>query len=338
MTNGMPTRCEELRIIRWANTVAVQHNIGIHKGHIMLLFAYNKFSTTANHSFYIVQVPRSTVERALFLYFASIRPFTDFILRQLKLVDAETNTNLHLFTLSCHPKGCSSAADCSKSLEQATPDCSIRIHLSIYYHLAVVIGKRHIPTLLEPFDPNIPKDRNGFLHLLAFQTGHAPSIHASAYALKRGYTARLQPELIDRYFDNSFIWHRFLEITEEIPIDRGLDTGTLDEQVQETATLTIKPADQAADVGVLDKEPVVSGSGDQEIVEARRLEGGSLRRSKRRLSSDPCDMHQDQNVLYPTRLTRGGVSSYCEGSGRRYAKRGKDKDSEMEEKGYPLSE
>jgi hypothetical protein len=118
--------------------------------------------------------------------------------------------------------------------------------------------------LLEPFDPNIPKDRHGFLHLLVLQTGHTPSIHASAYALERGYPARLQPELIDRYFDNSFIWHRFLEITRQIPTDRELNTGTLDEQMQEAVTLTTKPADQAADVRVSDKKPIVLGSGDED--------------------------------------------------------------------------
>jgi hypothetical protein len=203
------------------------------------------------------------------------------------------------------------------------PDCPVRMQLSVYRHIAVAVSKKHIPTLLEPFDPNIPKDRNGFLHLLAFQTGHTPSVHASAYALERGYPARLQPELIDRYFDNSFIWLRFLGITEEIPVDRELDTGTLKDQMQETVTLTTKPADQAADLGVSDKEPVVLGSGDQGIVAARRLEEGSLRRSKRRLSSDPCDVHQGQNALYPARHTRGRVSSGCESSGRRYIKRRK---------------
>jgi hypothetical protein len=54
MTSGMPARGEELRIIRWANTVTVQRN--------MLLFAYNKVSMTVNHSFYIVRVPCPTVE------------------------------------------------------------------------------------------------------------------------------------------------------------------------------------------------------------------------------------------------------------------------------------
>ncbi|CAG5184520.1 uncharacterized protein ALTATR162_LOCUS10950 [Alternaria atra] len=296
MTNGMPARGEELRIIRWANTVAVQRNIVIHKGRIMLLFAYNKVSTTVNHSFYIVWVPCPTVERALFLYLAYIRPFTDFLLRQLKLVDAETKTNLQLFGLSCHPTGCFSATDCSKSLEQATPDCPIRLQLSIYRHVAVAMSKKHTPTLLEPFDPNIPKDRNDFLHLLAFQTGHPPSVHATAYALERGYPARLQPELIDRYFENSFIWHRFLEITKERPIDKELNTGTLDQRIQKVMTPTTKPARHAADVGVPDEEPVVLGSRDQEIAEARPLERRPLRRSKCRLSSDPCYLHQNQSV------------------------------------------
>jgi hypothetical protein len=113
--------------------------------------------------------------------------------------------NLHLFSLSCYPTGCFSATDCSKSLEQATPDCPIWLQLSTYQHVAVAISKKHILTLLEPFNPNILKDLNSFLHLLAFQTGHTPSVHASAYALERGYPARLQPELIDCYFENSFI-------------------------------------------------------------------------------------------------------------------------------------
>ena len=104
MSSGMPARGEELRIIRWANTVAVRRNIVIHKGRIMLLFAYNKVSTTANHSFYIVRVPCPTVERALFLYLAYIRPFTDFLLRQLKLVDAETKTNLLFFSKAIIPQ------------------------------------------------------------------------------------------------------------------------------------------------------------------------------------------------------------------------------------------
>ena len=94
--------------------------------------------------------------------------------------------------------------------------------------------------------------------------------------------------------------------------------------MQEAVTLTTKPAHQAADVGVSDEEPVVLGSGDQEIAEARRLERGPLRRSKRRLSSDPCDVYQSQIVSHSARLRRGRVSSSCECSGRKYTETRKD--------------
>jgi hypothetical protein len=80
MTSGISARGEELRIIRWANTVAVQRNIVVHKGRIMLLSTSSKVSTTANHSFYIICVRYPIVERALFLYLAYIRPFADFLL------------------------------------------------------------------------------------------------------------------------------------------------------------------------------------------------------------------------------------------------------------------
>lgn len=315
MTSGMPARGEELRIIRWANTIAVQRNILVHKGRIMLLFSYNKVSTTANHSFYIVRVSCPTVERALFLYLAYIRPFTDFLVRQLKLINAETKTNLHLFSLSNHPTACFSAADCSKSLEQATPECPIRLQLSIYRHIAVAISKKHIPTLLQPFDPNIPKDHDGFLHLLAFQTGHTPSIHASAYALERGYPARLQSELIDRYFENSFIWHRFLEITAERPIDEGLDRGPSDQQMLRALTTTTTPACQVAGIRASDEGSFMLNSGDQETAEVTRLEERQPRPRKRRRSSDSRDLHQEQSALRSTIGRSRGSSSSGRSSG-----------------------
>ena len=311
MTSGMPARGEELRRIRWANTVAVQRNIIVHKGHIMLLFTYNKVSTTANNSFYIIRVPCPTVERALFLCLAYIRPFTDFLLRQLKLIDAQTKTNLHLFSLSNHPTTCFSAADCSKSLEQATLDCSIRLQLGIYRHIAVTISKKHIPTLLEPFDPNIPKDQNSFLHLLSFQTGHTPSIHTSAYALERGYPARLQPKLMNRYFENSFIWHRFIDITAEKARDKGPDTGTLDQRIVRELTPITKAIGQAAGIRASDKELVELCTVYPESAEEKRPDKRPLRPRKRRLSGDSCDLHQYQTKPRSIRPRRKENKSSC---------------------------
>ncbi|KAH9859292.1 hypothetical protein J1614_012179 [Plenodomus biglobosus] len=190
----------------------------------MLVFSYNKASTRSNNSFYIVRVPCAVVERALFLYLAYIRPFGDFLVRQLKLVNATVPTNPHLFTISDNPTACFSLAACSKSLQQATPECPITLNLQVYRQIAVSISKKHIPALLQPFDPNMPKDYDGFLHLLSFQTGHNPSTHAGAYALDRAYPAKLQPDLIDRYFESSFIWHRFARITESDPLTVDVDS------------------------------------------------------------------------------------------------------------------
>jgi hypothetical protein len=53
--SGMPARSEELRMIRWADTTAVSRNIFVHQGRLILIFSYNKATTVANKSFYIVQ-------------------------------------------------------------------------------------------------------------------------------------------------------------------------------------------------------------------------------------------------------------------------------------------
>ncbi|KAF1343752.1 hypothetical protein EJ07DRAFT_144303, partial [Lizonia empirigonia] len=159
LTSGMPARGEELGIIRWADTAAVPRNIFIHKGRVMLVFSYNKASTRSNNSFYIVRVPCPLVERALFVYLAYIRPFSDFLVRQLKLVNATVATNSHVFTVSDNPTACFSLAACSKSLQQATPECPIVLNLQIYRQIAVSISKKQIPLLLQPFNPNTPTSK-----------------------------------------------------------------------------------------------------------------------------------------------------------------------------------
>jgi hypothetical protein len=98
VSSGMPARGEELRVPRWADTAAVQRNIFICQGWILLNFSYDKASQNSNNSFFVVRVPCALVEKCLFLYLAYIRPFNDFLSRQLKLVNADAPTNPHLFT------------------------------------------------------------------------------------------------------------------------------------------------------------------------------------------------------------------------------------------------
>jgi hypothetical protein len=197
VSSGMPARGEELRVLRWADTTAVQRNIFLCQGRVMLVFSYNKASQNSNNSFFIVRVPCPAVERCLFFYLAYIRPFSNFLSRQLKLVSATVSTNLHLFTAYDTPSACFSSAACSKILQQSALECPILLHFQSYRQIAVAISKKHLPDILQPFDPNLPKDYNGVLRLLSFQTGHNPATHAGAYALGRAYPAKLQPDLIE---------------------------------------------------------------------------------------------------------------------------------------------
>jgi hypothetical protein len=222
LTSGMPARVEELRVIRWADTRAVPRNVFIYNGRLLLVFTYNKASTRSNNSFYIVRVPCPGVERALFLYLAWIRPFVDLLTRQLKLCDQIQN-NPHLFKRHADSYGCFTAAQALSALQKSTPKCPFPLNFATYRQVAVSIAKKHLPDLVQPFDSSIPNDSSGFLKLLSFQTGHNPITHASAYALDRTLPAKLQPELIARYIQNSQAWHQF---TKTFGKDESTDVHT----------------------------------------------------------------------------------------------------------------
>jgi hypothetical protein len=134
----------------------------------MLVFSYNKASQNSHNSFFIVRVRCTAVERCLFFYLAYIRPFSDFLSRQLKLVSAIAPTNPHLFTSYDTPSACFSSSACSRISQQSTTECLILLHFQSYRQIAVAISKKHLPSIIQPFDSNIPKDFNRLLQLLSF--------------------------------------------------------------------------------------------------------------------------------------------------------------------------
>jgi hypothetical protein len=77
--------------------------------------------------------------------------------------------------------------------------------------MAVSIAKKHLTSLTQNFNPHTPYDENGLVRLLSWQSGHTPTTHSHHYALEREFPAKLQPQLIDRYLDNSRIWHEFTQ-------------------------------------------------------------------------------------------------------------------------------
>jgi len=226
VSSGMPARGEELRVLRWADTAAVQRNIFICQGRILLIFSYNKASQNSNNSFFVVRVPCALVEKCLFLYLAYIRPFSDFLSRQLKLVSASVPTSPHLFTAHDTPSACFSSAACSKILQQSMPECPILLHFQIYRQIAVAISKKHLPGIVQPFDPNTPRGCDGLFRLLSFQTGHNLATHAGAYALDRAFPAKLQPDLVEQYLQISILWHQFLDLAKEHRFRANLGSNT----------------------------------------------------------------------------------------------------------------
>ncbi|KAF2158467.1 hypothetical protein M409DRAFT_31022 [Zasmidium cellare ATCC 36951] len=105
------------------------------------------------------------------------------------------------------------------------PPFNVLISIRVYRHLAVAISKKHLPALLKPFDAHTPNDYDGFLRLLAFQTGHKPTTHAGAYALETAFAAKLQADLICRYLENSRIWHQFLLVGQSDVIEAAVDSS-----------------------------------------------------------------------------------------------------------------
>jgi hypothetical protein len=79
----MPARCEELRFLRWANTISVRRNVFLYHGQLILVFTYNKASTNHNNTFYVVRAPCRQLQQKLFICLAYLRPFRDFLARQL---------------------------------------------------------------------------------------------------------------------------------------------------------------------------------------------------------------------------------------------------------------
>jgi hypothetical protein len=148
LTSGMPARGEELRLIRWANTPAAPRNIFVHNGMVILVFSYNKASTNHNNSFYIVRPPCPAVEWILFTNLFYVRPFSDFLFRELS-ESYSTGPNRHLFTRHDWDSACFNSDACLRCLRKATTDSPTPMTMRRYRHVAIALSKKHLPALLE---------------------------------------------------------------------------------------------------------------------------------------------------------------------------------------------
>ena len=90
--------------------------------------------------------------------------------------------------------------------------------MKLYRHIVINVVKKHIPAIIASFDPNALFEYTMFLKTLAFQTGHIIQTYSRSYALDNAYPAKLQSDLIDRYYQSSLMWHRFLLLGKGDPV------------------------------------------------------------------------------------------------------------------------
>jgi hypothetical protein len=159
----------------------------------------------------------------LFVFLVYLRPLRDMIARNVLLLEELTSAkepNRHIFTKHDQATSCYNSDDCLRSLKLATAQSPMTMTMRNYRQVAIAMSKRHIPSLLKPFDPHLPNDLDDFLSLLSFQTGHKPATRSGAYALENGFPSKLQPDLIHRYLENSDIWQKFLMISKDDYLER----------------------------------------------------------------------------------------------------------------------
>jgi hypothetical protein len=197
--------------------------------------------------------------------------------------------------------------------------------------------------MVKPFDPNAPRDHDRLSRFRSFQTGHNPATHAGAYALDRAYPAKLQPDLLERYFEISKAWHQFLAIDKEETIQTEvtsdvskLSLGTaLDAPsslphcstslLNETSTHTNVPSLE----GVMSQlDTSVIGENEQSRKRKRSLERSMspIQRQINNLRTDLAELEHEQEMQKICKAASQGVPTQGNGSDQSsmplYRKRG----------------
>jgi hypothetical protein len=123
---------EELRTIRWANTLAIVRNVVCFQGRLILILLYNEACINTNNSFYVVRSPASAVESMLFVFLVYLRPLRDMIARKVLFRKANAEPNRHIFSKHDQVSSCFKSADCLRGLRAATPNSPLKMTMRNY--------------------------------------------------------------------------------------------------------------------------------------------------------------------------------------------------------------
>jgi hypothetical protein len=149
LTSGMPGRRgrgSEIGRMQWFNTIGTKRDVFVCNGQIIPVFPDNKATTNRDNSFYIVRNPCSSVQKSIFGYLAYIRPFCEFLRRQLNGYDDKASTIPLLFPrYDCRPSHFLSE-NCSESLVSACEHSPFPMNFHNYRNTVVGISKKHLLT------------------------------------------------------------------------------------------------------------------------------------------------------------------------------------------------
>lgn len=91
ITAGLPPCGSKGIIVKVQNTAQVLRNIFIVNGCMALIFKYNKSHAANNHSFFIVRFLTPKLGQLVFCYLAYIRPFANFLCKQVGIPQYRSN-------------------------------------------------------------------------------------------------------------------------------------------------------------------------------------------------------------------------------------------------------
>jgi len=134
-------------------------------------------------------------------------PFLDFLANQLDLPQYQHNELFFPDPSDKNPHLSSEQA--SKILRSLTQDLATLWTLSFYRQASLVIAKRYISDLLKRYDFYNNSDASNPIQVIAAGVGHHPRTLLGSYAVDKVLPARLQPELLEMYYQLSTSWQNW---------------------------------------------------------------------------------------------------------------------------------
>lgn len=227
VTAGLPARGPEITTIKTSNTAQVLRSIFVLNGRFFIVFEYNKTRRTTNQSFYVVRYLPPKLGVLLYQYLVYVRPFADFLCRQLGF--PHLHSSEFLFPDPKRRGKHLGSPQATQILRQATQHFPTPMTLALYRQTSLTIAKRYIPKLIQQKNFYKPKDTSDPYNMIAMGTGHHTRALLTAYAIDRAYPTRLQPELLELYLRLSTLWQAWNEQYDQDhrppPSDQGSATA-----------------------------------------------------------------------------------------------------------------